>query len=140
MGVENNIRVGRSIPGPGVPYEGPSFDYSELLGKGAELQPVGEHIRLDPLLPRRGILSRQIALEDWGTDWLVFHFDEPLEYDGTVHPYVLVRSRWVSVPIGSEFCPVFVLFDRGGSLATRDSWSSADFQFESWGKLELVNE
>jgi hypothetical protein len=140
MGVENNIQVGQSIPGPGISYEGPTFDYSNILGHSAELQPAGEHMRLDPLLPRRGILSSQIALEDWGPDWLVFHFDEPLEYDRAVHPYVLVRARWVNVPIGSVFCPVFILFDRGGSLVARDSWSSTDFQFESWGKLELIDE
>jgi hypothetical protein len=36
-------------------------------------------------------LTKQLALDDWGTDWLVLHFDEPLEYDNASHAYVLIR-------------------------------------------------
>jgi hypothetical protein len=140
MGTENNIIAGRALPGAGVSINAPMYDYTKIFGRPAELLPAGEHIRLDALLPRRGTLTKQLALDDWGTDWLVLHFDEPLEYDNASHSYVLIRARWIGVPIGEEFCPVFVLFDRDGVLAAQDRWESADFQFESWGQVRVIDE
>jgi hypothetical protein len=126
-----------AIPGPGVPNSAPSYDYSSLLGQHLTLHPAGENIHLDSFLPRKGKGTRQVALEGWGTDWLVFKFDEPFEYKRDRLEYCLIRARWFGCPIGSEFCPVFVLIDPARALSTKSQWSSKDFVFESWGKVTL---
>lgn len=138
MGAENTIRAGYALPGPGVTSSAPSHDYSALLGQVAILKPCGENMSFDVSLPRSGVLTRQIALDDWGTDWLVMIFHEPLPYDGAHLPYCLVRARWSGCPVGSEFCPVFVLTDTHGAIKQKDHWGSSDFQFVSWAEIEVA--
>lgn len=138
MTEEDIILAGWALPGAGVPSDAPSFDYRDLLGRSAELQPVGENIVLDDWLPRQSTLTRQIALEDWGIDWLVLQFDEPIEYMNRRYDYSIIRARWFGVPVGSDFCPVFLLLDKDRVLDERDIYSSSQFQFVSWGKVVLV--
>ena len=134
---DNQIRSGMAIPGAGVPSSAPSYNYSHLLGSHLTLHGVGENISLDSFLPRKGKVTRQITLENWGTDWIVFQFDESFEYKGERLDYCLLRGRWFDHPIGSEFCPVFVLTDPRKSLGAKSQWSSKDFSFESWGEVTL---
>jgi hypothetical protein len=131
------IRVGRALPGAGVPSSAPRYDYADLLGKRAVIRGGGENITFDAQLPRAGVLVKQIALDDWGSDWLVLHFDDGFEYDGSHVGYCLVRARWLGVPIGSEFCPVFVLTDARRALSAGDHWQSSAFQFINWAFVEL---
>jgi hypothetical protein len=121
-----------------VPSSAPSHDYTRILGCQAILKPSGENVDLDSLLPRCGTLGPQIALADWGSDWLVFTLGEPLQYDGAPVLRLLIRGRWVGCPIGSDFCPVFVLTDRNDALSIRDWWSSKEFQFVSWAEVEVI--
>jgi hypothetical protein len=137
MNPENLIRHGYALPGPGMPFNAPGYDYAQVLGRRARLKPSGENVSFDASLPRHGVLSRQLGLTDWGSDWLVMTFDEPFNHNGIKVSYCLVRARWSGCPIGSEFCPVFVLTDPVGALMKNDSWTSADFQFISWGDVEL---
>ena len=132
------IRVGKALPGPGIPHVEAGYDYSAILGRMADLKPSGENRSFDASLPRRGTLIRQLALTDWGKDWLVMSFLEPFEYDSTSVNYCLIRARWIGCPIGSKFCPVFVLTDKERVLATERLWSSQVFQFVSWAEVELV--
>ena len=134
------ICLGYTLPGPGVPIDAPLHDYSKILGASAVLKPAGENRIFDAALPRRGILTRQIALDDWGSDWLVLEFKEPLCYKGRSYSCVLIRAKWIGTPIGKEFCPVFVLLDGEAALTKMGSWSSAEFQFESWAEVELVHD
>ena len=97
----------------------------------------GENMCLDAQLPRKGIFQRQIKLSDWGEDWLVLEFDIPLEYKNKTYDYSIIRSRWVGTPIGSEFCPVFVLLDPEQSLINMTEWSSKNFDFASWGQVSV---
>ena len=138
MSAENTIRAGNALPGPGMSSSAPGYDYAALLGKVATLKPCGENASLDASLPRNGILTRQLALDDWGDDWLVMSFHEPLDYEGARLPYCLIRARWNQCPVGSDFCPVFVLTDTHDAIAAKQHWVSADFQFVSWGEIELV--
>lgn len=130
--------MGLALPGPGVSFPSPSHSYVEVIGRRAVLKPSGENIELDQHLPRRGSLSRQVALADWGDDWLVMVFDTAFEYGGCSVSYCLIRARWVGCPIGSDFCPVFVLTDNHDSLSSRASWTSKDFQFVSWGEVQVL--
>lgn len=131
------IRAGRALPGAGVASNAPSYDYADLLSKRVVLRGSGENVTFDALLPRAGVLVRQIALEDWGRDWLVLQFDNHFGYDGSRVDYCLVRARWLGVPIGSEFCPVFVLTDKERALNASEHWHSSEFQFVDWGSVEL---
>ena len=127
------IRSGYALPGPGAPFSGPDHDYTTLLGRQAKLMPAGENIDLDAHLPRDGVFSQQLALSDWGTDWLVLTLNEPCPFGS----YFIVRARWLNHPIGSEFCPVFVLTDPQNSLKGKQQWASADFDFTSWATIEV---
>jgi len=60
-----------------------------------------------------------------------------LEYKNKTYDYTLIRSRWVGTPIGSEFCPVFVLLDPELSLINMADWSSKNFDFASWGQVSV---
>jgi hypothetical protein len=138
MSAENTIRTGHALPGPGMPFSAPSYDYSTLLGQIAILKPCGENISFDAGLPRSGVLTQQLSLGDWGDDWLLMTFHEPLSYDRAHLPYCLVRARWNGCPVGSEFCPVFVLTDDQGAIEQKDHWVSSDFQFVSWAEIEIA--
>jgi len=139
MNQDNTIKVGRALPGAGVQssVSDQKFDYSNLIGKKATLMGCGENISLDAQLPRKGTFQRQIKLSDWGEDWLVLEFDMTLEYKNKTYDYTLIRSRWVGTPIGSEFCPVFVLLDPELSLINMADWSSKNFDFASWGQVSV---
>jgi hypothetical protein len=78
---------------------------------------------------------RQIALEDWGRDWLVVGFNEAGEYKGTSIGKCLIRARWSGCPIGSEFATVFVLTDSRNAFGSRRAWRSSDFDFVSWAQV-----
>ena len=128
-----NIRVGNALPGPGAPVTTQSYDYKSLIGRRAQLLPAGENASFDAQLPRWGNLTRQVALNDWGTDWLVFTCEEPAPFGA----YCLLRARWHGHPIGSDFCPVFVLTDESESLSKKVGWLSKDFQFVSWAEVRV---
>lgn len=129
----SKIFVGRALPGPGVPFKTPSYDYTLLIGCRGQLKPVGENTTIDAELPRSGYFTLQIALSDWGTDWLVFTFEQAASF-GT---YCLIRARWNGCPIGSAHCPVFMLTDLSGALERSPAWTSGDFQFVSWADVEV---
>jgi hypothetical protein len=127
------IRLGHALPGPGMPSDTAMYDYGSIIGRRAQLKPAGENMSFDAELPRWGRLTRQVALSDWGTDWLVLELDQPASFGA----YCLIRARWNGHPIGSEFCPVFVLTDPKESLLRNESWSSQDFQFDSWAEVTI---
>jgi hypothetical protein len=108
-----------------------------LVGRRARLIPAGENTSLDQQLPQTGTFSKQVALRDWGHDWLILRFDYPFTYDGYEVRLCLVRARWHGCPIGSEFCPVFVLFDNTDRLGATTEYQSSDFHFVSWGEIEV---
>ena len=120
-----------------MPYVAPNYDYSPLIGRRITLDPSGEDMNLDRCLPRRATITRQIALRDWGPDWLVVEFDEPFDCERGRAEYGLIRARWFGHPIGSDFCPVFIMFDHGHALSKQANWSSADFTPFSWAEARL---
>jgi hypothetical protein len=120
-----------------MPSSAPTYDYSHLIGKRVSLSGVGENEIFEKNLPRTATVVRQIALGDWGPDWLVIRLDESFEYEGISIRDCIVRGRWEGHPIGSEFCPVFVLVDRRDMLSAKHQWSSADFLHVTWGEIEL---
>jgi hypothetical protein len=99
-------------------------------------------------LPRKGTAIRQIALEDWGSDWLVLRLHNPFEYQlGTLDTgfravridHFIVRSRWTGHPIGSQPTSVFLLLDTDHLLDTSEEFRSADFLHITWAMINRVD-
>jgi hypothetical protein len=99
-------------------------------------------------LPPTGTAVRQIALEDWGSDWLVLRLHNPFEYQlGSLETgfravrieHFIVRSRWAGHPIGSHSTSVFVLLDIDQLLDTKELFRSADFLHVTWALISHVD-
>ena len=117
-----------------------TYDYTHVLGRLAKLLPGGESTSFDALLPVHGTLSRQVALEDWGSDWLVLSLEQSLCVGGNEYHHVLVRSRWAGVPIGVMPCSVFVLLDPRGAALKGVLLRSSDFEQAPWSQIEVQDE
>jgi hypothetical protein len=63
--------------------------------------------------------------------------DEALELGEEVLPCVLVRGRWLGCPVGSKYCPVFVLTDPRRNLDAKAAWRADDFDFIGWADVQL---
>ena len=137
MDSEPKIRFGHALPGAGMPGSAPSYDYAHLIGRDVTVSYGDHNIAFERILPRDGKVCRQIALKDWGADWLVVELNEPIEYAGQSLQKILVRARWLGCPIGSEFALVFLLLDSRNAIDTQDEWVAADFDFACWAQVQL---
>ena len=90
------------------------------------------------------MVVRQVALTDWGDDWLALRPTEPFDYQigsldsgfrGVVVAYMLVRSRWLGCPIGEQRTSVFLLLDVDGVVDTKAHFRSSDFISACWGVI-----
>ena len=98
----------------------------------------GDNEEIAKSLPRTGWVLRQIALSDWGSDWLHLELDEPITYQGSSYPECLIRSRWVGRSIGAEPVSVFLLLDPKRNLSKTSPWSSRDFSFVDWAMAKEI--
>ncbi len=107
MPTNEPIYSGQALPGPGRSFDGPTYDYSALVGRGATLLP-GDNVTFDIALPRHGKIDQQLEITEWGKDWLVLSFDEPFRYEGEEIRYCLVpcTMEWLPNRLGvlSSFC------------------------------------
>ena len=120
-----------------------SHDYSHLIGSDLVVGDSDDH-SFAAYLPRTGTVVRQIALDDWGTDWLALQLHEPFEYQlgsldtgfrGVVITDFIVRSRLVGYPIGGDRTSVFVLIDPDHILSKKEQFTSRDFIHICWGMI-----
>jgi hypothetical protein len=120
-----------------------SHDYSHLIGSDLEVGDA-ENQSFATYLPRAGKVVRQIALDDWGTDWLVLQLHEPFEYQlGSLDTgfrvsaitHFVVRSRLLGHPIGAQRTSVFLLLDADHLLDTKQQFRSTDFIHISWAMI-----
>jgi len=121
-----------------------SHDYSHLIGRDLAVGYGDQNESFAAYLPRTGTVVRQIPLEDWGSDWLVLHLDEPFEYQlgsldtgfrATAVTHFLVRSRWAGHAIGAQQTSVFLLVDADHALDTKQQFRSTDFIHVCWGMI-----
>ncbi len=121
-----------------------SHDYSHLIGSDLAVGYADQNESFAAYLPRTGTVVRQIPPEDWGSDWLVLHLDEPFEYQlgsldtgfrATVVTHFLVRSRWAGHAIGAQQTSVFLLVDADHVLDTKQQFRSTDFIHVCWGMI-----
>jgi hypothetical protein len=95
-------------------------------------------------LPRSGLITRQVSIQDWVGDWFVFTLDEPFEYQiKTDKPFYfkvaeinhfLIRSRFQGQPISSlEQNHLDILLDPKNCVDSHGQLSSADFIQACWG-------
>ena len=121
-----------------------SHDYSHLIGTDLTVGYSDQNESFAPYLPRTGTVVRQIALEDWGSDWLVLQLHDPLDYQlgsldtgfrGVRITEFIVRSRLIGQPIGSPWTSVFVLLDPDHALDTKQQFRSTDFIHITWAMI-----
>ncbi len=121
-----------------------SHDYSHLIGTDLTVGYSDQNESFAPYLPRTGTVVRQIALGDWGSDWLVLQLHEPFDYQlgsldtgfrGVVVTDFAVRSRLVGYPIGRHRTSVFLLIDSDQMLSKKREFTSKDFIHICWGMI-----
>ena len=127
---------------PAAPIQ--SHDYTHLIGTELAVGYADQNDAFAAHLPRTGAVVRQIAIDDWGSDWLLLHLNEPFEYQlGSLDTgfralavtHFLVRSRWAGSPIGGQQTSVFLLIDPDRVFETKQHYSSADFIHICWGMI-----
>jgi hypothetical protein len=120
-----------------------SYDYSHLIGGDFTVSDA-DNSTFAAYLPRTGTAVRQIALEEWGSDWLVLQLHKPFDYQlgsldtgfrGVRITQFILRSRLVGQPIGSEWTSVFVLLDPDHLLDTKLHFRSTDFIHVTWAMI-----
>jgi hypothetical protein len=123
-----------------------SHNYADLIGSDFVVTD-SDNSSFAAFLPRTGTAVRQIALEDWGSDWLVLRLHNPFEYQlGSLDTgfravqveHFIVRSRWVGHPIGSQSTSVFVLLDTEQLLDNSEVFRSADFLHVTWAFISRI--
>ncbi len=121
-----------------------SYDYSHLIGTDLVVGYSDQNESFAAYLPRTGTVVRQIALEDWGSDWLVLQLHEPFHYQlgsldtgfrGVVIRDFIIRSRLVGYPIGGDQTSVFLLIDPDRVLSKKQEFTSRDFIHICWGMI-----
>jgi hypothetical protein len=121
-----------------------SHDYLHLIGTDLIVGYTDQNESSSAYLPRSGTVVRQIALEDWGDDWLVLQLHEPFDYQlGSLETgfrifritHLIVRSRWVGHAIGVQKTSVFLLLDTDHVLDTKEQFRSTDFLHVAWGMI-----
>jgi hypothetical protein len=90
--------------------------------------------RFASLLPRDGTVERFVVGGD-GQQWALFRLDEPIEYDGRRHDYLLLRSRWRGYPLGgAEQTSVFIfLVDQPDRI--REGFHAERSDLVAWGMV-----
>jgi hypothetical protein len=120
-----------------------SYDYTHLIGSDFTVSDP-DNSTFAVYLPRTGTAVRQIALEDWGSDWLVLRLRDPLDYQfgsldtgfrGVRITEFIVRSRLIGQPIGSPWTSVFVLLDPDHALDTKQQFRSTDLIHITWAMI-----
>jgi hypothetical protein len=120
-----------------------AHDYGHLIGTSLTVG-SSDNQEFAAYLPRKGTVIRQIALEDWGSDWLVLRLDEPFEYQlGSLDTgfrvaritHFVVRSRLLGHPIGAQPTSVFLLLDADHVFDTKEQFCSADFLHVTWAMI-----
>jgi hypothetical protein len=121
-----------------------SHDYAQLIG--CDFTVTGaDNGSFAAYLPRRGTAVAQLALQDWGRDWLVLQLRDPFEYQlGSLDTgfravdiiHLIVRSRWLGHPIGLERTSVFVLLDPDHVFSSKQQFRSADFIHVTWAMIQ----
>jgi len=103
---------------------------------------VGTHLRIEYLdqnesfagsLPRSGVVSRKLRTAD-STTWYLLDLDDPVEYTGSQHQKIAIRSRWEGHEIGeAEPTSVFIALIRDPSLLEDDPAQTDAFELVAWG-------
>ncbi len=118
-----------------------SHDYSHLVGTDLTVGYADQNESFARHLPRSGTVACQVALEDWGRDWLVLRLHEPFEYQlgsldtgfrAATITHFLVRSRWPGHAIGAQQTSVFLLLDPDHALDAKEQLRSTDFVHICW--------
>ena len=120
------------------------YDYAHLIGSELCVGYSDQNESFAAFMPLCGTVQRQVAIQDWGTDWLVLLLDEPFTYQtfsehegyrGHHVSHLLVRSRWAGHPIGGDQTSVFVSLDLHHVLDQQRAYLASDFLLVCWGSV-----
>jgi len=114
-----------------------------MIGNQIKVEYGDQNESFKDLLPRSGLIVREVSLEDWNAGWYLLQLDEPFDYQHKIsEPYVframrighlLIKSRWEGVQIGEARTSVFVLLVPDASVFETGKVSSEDFVQACWG-------
>jgi len=115
-----------------------------MVGKQIKVEYDDQNESFKHLLPRSGLIVREVSLEDWNAGWYLLQLNEPFDYQHKIaEPYVfinemrighlLIKSRWKGVEIGEAPTSVFVLLVPDASVLETGRVSSKDFIQACWG-------
>ena len=123
------------------------FKVKSLIGTRVTVEYDDQNENFKPLLPRSGIITRQILAEHDVKDWFLVKLDEPfdfkigesgaLSFDKVHCEKILIRSRWKGHRIG-ETSPtsVFILLIRDETLLDTEPISVEKFYHVAWGMCQ----
>jgi len=115
-----------------------------IIGSRVKIDYYDQNEKLVSLLPRRGIVTRQLQAEGGVDDWFLIRLDIPFDYpikspDGFSFTYlhcedILVRSRWKKHRIGgNKPTSVFILLIQDEKQLLNDPIDIEKFYHVAWG-------
>ena len=108
----------------------------EPLGLHGTVEYGDQHDSFGRLLPRKGVITRQIELADSALHWYVFALDEPFDWEGQHVEHFIIAARWIGHSIGGpEFTSLFVLLDPQHRVETAKRFRMNDFLQICWAQL-----
>ena len=115
-----------------------------ILGTRVRLEYFDQNESFASVLPRQGVIARQLRAAQGVDDWFAVDLDEPFDYQIKFgEPFrfrllhcecVLVRSRWQGYRIGEvEPTSVFILLIPDRALLMEEPIRLEDFHHVAWG-------
>src|SRR5262249_14447508 len=95
-----------------------------------------QHDSFGRLLPRSGVITRQIELANSALPWYVFTLDEPFEWERQHVEHFIIAARWIDHPIGGPaFTSLFVLLAPQHRVEGGDRFRMDDFIQICWAQF-----
>ena len=118
-----------------------------MIGKRIRVEYFDQNYRLEPILPRSGVIERQLASESVD-DWFLLRLDEPFDYQiaidqfnfrGIHNTHLLIRSRWHDSRIGDlEPTSVFILLIPDSKSLEESPIHIESFHHVAWGMAHTL--
>lgn len=109
-----------------------------IVGKRVKLEYGDQNDQFEDILPREGkVVSRH--RNESVRDWYLVSLDSPFEYDGTINPLVLIRSRWKDRKIGRiGVTSVFLLLIHNEKDVSHPEIDIDNFRHVAWADAKII--
>jgi hypothetical protein len=120
----------------------------ELLGTRVRLEYDDHNESFSTYLPVEGVVSKRCTATAGPDDWYLVDLDKPIDYQHKVGPHsqfkrliiprVLIRSRWVGVPIArGASSSVFLLLVAEQQSVHSNALATDDFIYACWARCHV---